>query len=313
LELVVTDIELDANRCDVELHPLTDLHIDDPDHAADHLARRIAHIRDTPNAYWVGCGDYGSLILPGDPRFGSGGHLRDEWREHLGRLPDFYLERCHEILSPIADKCLGLAAGNHEATVGKHYHRGLVPELAMSFGRPELYLGDRGWSILKFHRNNRKTTLSAFVYHGWSTGRLKGRKHVQAERDLGAWAADVFFLGHDHQPAAALWYTQEAYGSKSGWALRDRPRAHVNGGSWGYGQKPPTPMREKSKWKPHTAPGQSWVEGKNFRPDPPSNPYVIVHVDSGDSKRESFRPAGFDLEIRWTAQRHHYGDESIGA
>lgn len=310
MEIALTDVPVGHTNDTVELHPLTDTHIDDPDFAADHLQERINHIRDTPNALWIGCGDYGSLITPGDPRFGAGGHLKEQWLEHMGRLPDYYLDRCEELFAPIADKCVGLAAGNHEATIGKWHHRGVVAELAMRLGRGDLYLGDRGWSVIRFTNKTRTLAFRAFTYHGWSTGRLKGRKHIQAERDMGGWHADAFFLGHDHQPSAAIWYTQECYGGKAGYFLRDRPRAHINGGSWGYGQKPPTPPREKQKWRPADAPGQSWLEGKNFRPEPPSNPYLIIHLDFGkgrEIKRVSHgRPAGFDLELRWKGHRHHY-------
>lgn len=306
MEICVSDVDLDSVRESWELHHLTDCHIDDPDHAADELKQRVAQIKANPKALWIGGGDYGSLIVPGDKRFGSGGHLKKEWAEHMSRLPDFYLESCEELFSPIAGKCVGLVAGNHEATIGKNYHRGVVAELAMRLGRPDAYLGDRGWSVVRFNRNQQQIPLKVFSYHGWSTGRLKGRKHIQAERDLGAWNADVFFLGHDHQPSAAAWYTQEAYGSKNGYALRDKPRAHINGGSWCFGQKPPS---DKAWEKASEAPGQSWVEGKNYRPEPPSNPYLIVNVDTGmgaKASQNTSRPSGFDFEIRWPANRYHY-------
>jgi len=311
VEIALTDVEF-SGRQTFELHHLTDVHLDDPDHAAEYFQERVEHIRSTPNALWLGGGDYGSLIVPGDKRFGSGGHIQKEWAEHLSRLPDFYLERCDEVFSPIADKCVGLVAGNHEATIGKNYHRGLVPELAMRLGRPDLYLGDRGWSVVRFNMGKVQIPLRVYAYHGWSSGRLKGRKQIQAERDLGSWQADVFMLGHDHQPAAHIWYSQECYASKKGYGLRDKPRAHINGGSWGYGQKPPSSAAEKRSWKASEAPGQSWLEGKNFRPEPPSNPYLLVTVDGGHgaepAKGAVTRPAGFDLEIRWPAVTHDYGE-----
>lgn len=298
-----------------ELHHLTDTHIDDPDHARDTLKERIQHIKDTPNALWIGGGDYGSLIVPGDKRFGSGGHLKAEWAEHMSRLPDFYLERCEETFGPIADKCCGLIAGNHEATIGKNYHRGLVAELASELGNPSLYLGDRGWTALEFELGNstRRLPLNVYSYHGWSGGRLKGRKALQAERDLGAWDADVYLLGHDHQPYAHVFWTQKLRKTKKGYQTVNLPKAHLNGGSWGYGQKPPSSDEEKIRWaKPHKAPGQSWLEGKNFRPESPDNPYLILHLDFGlpasESTNRNGRPAGIDLEVRWRANRHYLGE-----
>lgn len=304
MEICTTRVRVESSRETWELHPLGDTHIDDPDHAADALARRIEAIRDNPRALWAGVGDYGSLILPGDKRFGSGTHLKDEWLEHIGRLPDYYLDRCEEIFKPIADKCVGLIGGNHEATIGKNYHRGVVAELASRLGRPDLYLGDRGWSVIVFNNGTRRLTLRLYTYHGWSAGRLKGRKAIQGERELGARDADVFFLGHDHQPDADLWWTESCeHSSKSGYYLRQRPRAVVNGGSWCYGQKPPTPDRDKKAWRPADMPKQSWAAGKNFRPQPPSNPYLLLHIDHG-----AHGPAGIDMEISWRGDRFYMGD-----
>ena len=296
-----------------ELHHLTDTHVDDVDHAKDLLDERIRHIADSPNALWIGGGDYASLIVPGDKRFGSGGHLKGEWAEHMSRLPDYYLDRCEETFGPIANKCAGLVAGNHEATIGKNYHRGMVAELASRLGDPSLYLGDRGWSALMFQSGTRRLALNVFSYHGWSGGRLKGRKMIQAERDLGAWDADVFLLGHDHQPVAHMWWTQRIRKTKRGWQTINTPRAHLNGGSWGYGQKPPSSDADKLEWKKAAkAPGQSWVEGKNYRPEAPDNPYLEIHLDyghgAGAKAVSEYRPAGFDLEIRWRGNRHYLGE-----
>lgn len=299
-----------------ELHHLTDLHRDDPDHAREALDERVRHIRDTPNAVWIGGGDYGSLILPGDKRFGSGGHLKGEWAEHMSRLPDYYLDVCTELLEPIADKCAALCGGNHEATIGKNYHRGVVAELASRLGDPALYLGDRGWCSLQFEKGAKSQStlsLSVFQFHGWSAGRLKGRKLIQAERDLGSWDADVFCLGHDHQPLAHIFWTQKLRKTKRGYQTVNIPRAVLNGGSWGYGQKPPSSTAEKELWKQASkAPGQSWLEGKNFRPEAPDNPYLILHLDYGHGQmpKQNYvgRPSGIDLEVRWRGNRHYLGE-----
>lgn len=311
MEVNVTTLKVESVRETWELHHLTDTHIDDPDHADDAFAERVRQIAENPKAVWFGGGDYGSLILPGDKRFGSGGHLKGAWAEHISRIPDYYLERCVEVFSPIANKCIGLLGGNHEATIGKNYHRGLVAELASRLGNPGLYLGDRGWAILRFEYGERRVPLRVYGFHGWSTGRLKGRKAIQAERDLGGWDADVFLLGHDHQPAADIWWTQQCVGGKRGYVLVNKPRAVLNGGSWTYGQKPPTPDDEKVKWaEASKVPGQSWVEGKNFRPQAPDNPYLEIHLDTGHSQgaRNRPRPAGFDLEIRHRGNRHYFGE-----
>lgn len=308
MRITASKLKADKPRETWTIHHLTDVHRDDPDHASDYFDRRVKEIAADPKAVWFGGGDYGSLIVPGDKRFGSGGHLKGEWLEHLTRLPDFYIEQTVKWMQPIADKCIGLIAGNHEATIGKNYHRGVVAEIASRLGRPELYLGDRGWSILQWEYLGRSMSATVYGYHGWSAGRLKGRKALQAERDLGAWNADVFLLGHDHQPYADAWYTQEVYHSarNDAWNVRDRPRVVVNGGAWSHGQHPPRPADQPLS----EAPGQSWLEGKNFRPQPPENPIILAHLDFGQSvdhkSGRKYKPASVSFEIRRTAETWHH-------
>lgn len=300
MELTHTHVKGTSVRETFSIHHLTDLHDGSPDHDTKGLDQRISEIASDPKALWIGGGDYGDLILPGDKRF-TPGVVADDWRESMARIPDFYLERLTDRLGPIADKCIGLAVGNHESTIGKNYHRGVGAELAMRLGIPDKYLGDRGWSVIQFENHDRRLTMTCYAYHGWSAGRLKGRKALQAERDLGAWNADALFLGHDHQPYADVWWTEEPYHTKNGYRLRQRPRAVINGGSWTFGQKPPASETEKKAWKPSNAPGQSWVEGKNFRPQPPCSPVLLVHVDFGSHARAS----SLGFETRMIANTHH--------
>lgn len=310
MEIATSRLSCKQNRETWTLHPLTDLHDGSPDHAKAELDERIAQIAADPRALWIGGGDYGDLILPNDPRF-TGGVVDEDYKAHLARIPDYFLERMTERLWPIRDKCVGLAVGNHEATIGKYYHRGVGAELAMRLGCPEKYLGDRGWAIMQFSYGGRRMTLKAYQYHGWSAGRLKGRKALQAERDLGGWNANIFCLGHDHQPYQDIWYTEDAYASKNGWQIKQIPRAVLNGGSWTYGQKIPTPEDEKKGWTASTAPGQSWAEGKNFRPQPPANPVVLMHLDFGNGRNDQTgakgRPMSYALETRLLGSTFHLG------
>lgn len=312
MELTQAEVSCSSTRETFSLHHLTDLHDGSPDHAQTELDERIKEISEDPKALWVGGGDYGDLILPGDKRF-TPGVVSSEYREYMARIPDYFLERLEDRLAPIADKCVGLAAGNHEATIGKNYHRGVAAELAKRLGVVQHYLGDRGWTVLQFRKDKCMMPVSIYTYHGWSAGRLKGRKALQAERDIGAWNADVLLLGHDHQPYADVWWTEEVYHGRSGYRLRQRPRAVMNGGSWTYGQKPPSSKEEKLGWRASSAPGQSWVEGKNFRPQPPSNPKILIHVDFGHSKNGAHlegRPASIAFEIRYLAETHYVGGVS---
>ena len=298
VELVENLIEAERDRQTFRVHHLTDTHIDDPDHARAELKERISEIEADPSAYWIGGGDYGSLILPGDRRFST------PLEASVHRIPDQYIERVAELFDPIKHKCLGLGTGNHEDTIAKHYHRGVGAELAMRLGIPEKYLGTRGWVVMRFKKDKRGVTVKAYQYHGWSAGRLKGRKALQAERDVGAWRADAFFLGHDHSPYADVFWTQECYDTKVGYRLRNRPVAIINGGAWTYGQKAPLSENTKKTLRASQWRNEAWVETRNFRPQPPVSPYLEIHVDFGHSSRKDHddgRPAGFSFETRMVA------------
>lgn len=306
MQIAQTDVQQPPKQQTWTLHHLTDLHIDAKDHAERELAERIKEIKDDPHALWVGGGDYGDLILPGDKRTGSGWHPD----AIVERLPDWYVERVTDTLAPIASKCVGFGIGNHESTVMTKWHRGVAAEVCANLGLEGKYLGWRGWAIVTFRHGQRESqSVKVYQYHGWSTGRLKGRKALQAERDLGAWDADVLCLGHDHQPYIDVWHTEESYYSSRGdekWKLRTRPRCVMNGGSWTYGGLPPTDYVGKRAME---FPNEMWVEGKNFRPQPPSSPRLKIHVDMGhsaNSRGAGYRPMGFDFTAEMPGQRRYY-------
>jgi hypothetical protein len=303
LRLVSHTIQCPGTRSEVEIHHLTDLHIDQRGHAQDKLDERIARIAANPLARWVGGGDYASLITPTDPRYHAGTHEITEGRE--GRMVDYALERAERRLKPIADKCLGFGIGNHEQTIAKKYHRGFGPELAKRLGVTDAYLGYKGWIAVAFVANNRSLGLTIYQHHGWSGGRLKGRKALQAERDIGAFGCDILLCGHDHQPWAHVWKTQEPYhSSRSGWGVRNRTRVALNGGAWEGSDDvtlaPPIDPDELSAVQ-----DDSWASTKNFRPEPIGGPWVVAHLDFGrgtwEAGNQTGRPAGIELEVRQRA------------
>lgn len=302
MQLAVSKLKAPTNRSTFTLWHLTDLHIDDGDHAADELDRDIQAIADDPYAIWLFGGDGASLILPSDKRYAT------HPGEDVHRIPDWYVHTLTEKLAPIAGKCVGFGDGNHERTIHARFHRGVGAEIAHRLGIPHLYLGSRGWSVMQFaYAERRIITVKAYWFHGWSAGRLKGRKALQAQRDLGAWDADIFLLGHDHQPYADVWYTQDAVPTKNGWTLKSRPRAVLNGGSYTYGQSPPCDI---TKLKPHEIPGPSWVEGRNFPPQPPVHPLLLMHLDFGNGvgpRGQQGRPSSIAFETRMHAPSFYTG------
>jgi hypothetical protein len=320
LRVVSTKHTQPAVRHEWRWHYLTDTHIDHPDHAAAALAARVKEIQDDPFALWSGGGDYADLILPGDKRW-SPGQQKDEWLENLGRIPDLYIERVCDVFSPIKDKCVSFGIGNHEDSVARQYHRAVAGEVAAKLGIARAYVGYQGWSAMQFamQRANRTQTVKLYQYHGWSGGRMKGRKALQAERDLGAWDADIIALGHDHQPYGDVWYTDGLVHSSrtDEWKVKRRARAVINGGAWlgASAEKYEAPLDPAEPWK---ARNTGWAEKKNYRPESAGGPIVRIRVDLGNSTnggKNAGRPQSVDFVIEkrssgWDSPAADYEQET---
>ncbi len=308
MQIAVSEVVCDGTKDRWTLHHLTDLHIDEPDHASEELAKKIKTIKDDPKALWVGGGDYGGLILPGDPRWQG-----EEGDFPVARMPDWYVDTVTDMLYPIRDKCVGFGVGNHEITVMKKWHRGVAAEVANNLSMTHMYLGVRGWAIIRFHNKSRKTwhTLKIYQYHGWSAGRGRGRKSTQAEKDLGSWDADIFLVGHDHAPDVQIWYTESLYKPSRGkkWKVRQTPRCFMNGGAMLYGQRQPESYVGRD---PKDIPTDLWKEGKNYRPQPPVSPTLDICLDFGTGRDTKCayagRPMSFDFEARWSAPTFYFDD-----
>jgi hypothetical protein len=280
-------------------HHLTDLHVGAKGHAREALERRVQEIADDPFAIWGGGGDYGDLINASDKRFQAGMHP-DDYHNVLGRIVDYSLEECGKLLSPIKDKCIFLGDGNHERTIGIRYHRGFTAELARSLDLDRFVLGYRGWISLGFCMGKRRQAITIFQYHGWSAGRLKGRKALQANRDIGDIGADIICLGHDHQPYHDIFYTRELRTVSGAYLPYNRPRVIVNGGSW-VGET--EVERERSADDPLSSSHDAqWAVTKNFAPQGIGGPIVDIHVDMGMSVGgtggTATRPCSISYEVR---------------
>lgn len=272
--VIVTDIDVQTARQRYSIHHLTDIHRGSRHHDAASFERRVAEIAKDPNARWICGGDVGDLITPKDPRF-AGDMLAPDYLSHQHRLPDYFLEDMEAVLQPIAGKCLFFGIGNHETAVSSHYHRGVGEELACRLGIPEKFGGYRGWAPVRFHYGTRRQSVRLFQYHGWASGRTKGRKALEAERNLGAQDADAFFLGHDHQPYDDIWQTETLTSARGKYRVELRPRAVINGGCWlgadHANQEPLDPKRLSDAVDP------SWASKFNFRPERVGGP--ILHLD----------------------------------
>ena len=196
--VLMSDLHLGTRYCDERL-----------------LRQTVQSIADDPFALWLGLGDYCEWINRKDPRAKESD--RAVWLHGIDDIAGVQSANIGKILTPIADKCIGMIKGNHEYSIDQHTERdvygGLVNKLLDARqGEAGLRLGPNGFMTLRFSRvtgEDRGTTWSCVIYatHGCSGGRKMGGK---ALRLVDIWAtveADVVITGHTHTPM---------------WLLRDR-------------------------------------------------------------------------------------------
>ena len=198
-----------------KISPIGDVHIGAAACAEDDLKKVIKRIQKEDNHYWIGMGDYGDFINMKDPRF-SVSNLAD-WitREEMIDIAKAQRQRFTNLVKPIAHKCLGLASGNHETAIARHYERDVYGEIVSQIkedgGFPSDYrlkLGYYGWIKLGFYSSKKKakkgglSTININIHHGFVGGKLAGAKALNMQRWLWTHAADLVIFGHSHNTSA---------------------------------------------------------------------------------------------------------------
>jgi len=199
------------------LFPIGDVHIGSKACDEDALKEVIGHIKAMPNARWIGMGDYCDFINQRDPRHDSS--VLADWvsMSDLSDLAGAQKQYFLDLVRPIADKCVGLLQGNHEASIIKHTERDIYSEIVTEVKtagghdpEKQLGLGYYGWVLLKFRDHKRKSqdwswTCRLNCHHGFTGGRLAGAKALNAQR--WAWthpSANVVLMGHSHNTSVQV-------------------------------------------------------------------------------------------------------------
>lgn len=181
---------------------LTDLHLGARGCNEDLLRAHIQRIALDERAYWIGGGDYVDAITHlGDKRYRP--ETIAAWA--LGRTDVVQAQRDYvlELLAPIAHKCLGMAAGNHEWQTDRRYGSAIYADLVRAVAERKgvasdtLALGAQGFVQLTW-RLRRRWVLTIFVHHGYGGGRLAGGDALALQRMLHQYDCDLLFVGHRH-------------------------------------------------------------------------------------------------------------------
>lgn len=231
-----------AIRCDlpcvetIEIHPMADLHIGDPNSDFKLIQERIEYIKNTPNAYCILNGDLMDTAVSASVGDTYGAALQ----------PEEQLKQCVKIFNPIKDKILAVLPGNHEHRVYKTVGLDMTEIMCAQLGIPEKYSPTTALIFVRFGKQNhggrtgKPYLYTIYATHGAGGGRREGGK-INKLADLASIVdADIYIHAHTHLPLVFKNSFYRVSSSNSSVALVDKmfvnTAAALNYGGYGDAQ-----------------------------------------------------------------------------
>lgn len=187
-------------RCDlpyaeqIEIHPLSDLHIGDRNCDYKSILERIEYIKNTPNCYCILDGDLMDCAIATSVGDTYGASIQ----------PMEQLKHSVRLFEPIKDKILAVLQGNHENRIYKSDGLDITSLMCNQLGIHDRYSSTTALVFVRFGettRRRRPQLYTIYVTHGTGGGRKEGGK-INRLVDLSAIVdADIYLMGHTHMPA----------------------------------------------------------------------------------------------------------------
>ncbi|MCM8901313.1 metallophosphoesterase [Caldicoprobacter algeriensis] len=240
----------------VELYPVSDLHVGDPEFKEKEFLNFLNYIEHTNNAYVVLLGDLMNNAIKTS--------ISNVYNETMP--PSQQKKYLIEKLKPISHKILAITTGNHEYRSKKDVDVDLTEDLAMSLGLEDRYSPNGVVLKIRFghFRNNRKIAYNVYLTHGYSATRRPGGVLNNVElSQLAIENIDVYIMGHAHKqivyPAKTLFFDDKNN------CLLEEIKYFVLTGAW-------------AGWS-------GYAERKGYRPQKSGCPKVVLY--SGLEKKVS--------------------------
>ncbi len=208
-------------RCDlpyaeqIEIHPLSDLHIGDRNCDYKSILDRIEYIKNTPNCYCILDGDLMDCAIASSIGDTYGASIQ----------PMEQLKHCVRLFEPIKDKILAVLPGNHEHRIYKSDGLEITELMCTQLGIHNKYSSTTALVFVRFGKSThrgRPQLYTIYVTHGTGGGRKEGGK-INRLVDLSAIVdADIYLMGHTHMPAVVRESFFRVSGSNSSVALVDK-------------------------------------------------------------------------------------------
>ena len=185
----------------IEIHTFADEHIGDELCDMKRLLERIEYVKNTPNAYCIMNGD----LLDNATKTSIGDTYTQEFN------PMEQLQRAVELFSPISDKTLCVAPGNHEK---RSYKEGIDLSylIAKQLGIEDRYsptsvvlfirLGADAYGRKESNGSGkvRKVCYTIYALHGSGGGRKEGSKANRLADMASIIDCDIYLHSHLHLP-----------------------------------------------------------------------------------------------------------------
>lgn len=257
MELIESRIVLETRFKPWQLHFIGDSHVGSLAFDKEALEAKVEQVRSTPDAYWIGMGDYIDAIGYRDKRFDPR-DIDPEMRvRDLDDIFNWQARAFLRIVEPIRSRCLGMLTGNHEESVRLYSSTDPVRSLAEWFGVPDLrYAATVRIQVLdqvEARKGAQRYSVIVYCHHGFGGGRKVGgkvNKIVHDVSDLAPANADITAMGHVHDDTAGkkAWLEIPREGDlcivprQRVWVLTGSYRKNWHQGATTYNEKSGFPM-----------------------------------------------------------------------
>ena len=174
----------------IEIKPISDVHIGDPNHDTDLIQKDIDWVAEKENRFAILNGDIMDTATE-----------RSVGNSYESTLtPQQQLEYARKLFSPIKGKILALSSGNHERRIFRDSGFDTTKELA--WGLNCYYTRDGAILKIRFgqrYTNNKHQVYTIYFTHGFGGGRLPGGKANKCLRLRHTALTDIYIMGHVHE------------------------------------------------------------------------------------------------------------------
>jgi len=195
MKIIEKTITLEDIEEPLVIVPFSDIHFGATEVNKTRFHNLIEWIKNKPNCFAIGLGDYCDCIVMNDKRFDIKS-IDPYFMKDLDNLPIAQLNYLKQSLEPIKDKVLCLLPGNHEDKFRLQHSLDVLSEM----NREGYTIGDYMTFLrVKFNREQFHTTPIIFwLHHGWFGSRKPGAKVNQLVDVASTYEADVYLAAHSH-------------------------------------------------------------------------------------------------------------------